>query len=470
LDESSSVQDSDVLSSIMKSGGRYFTIQNYNASKAFVDGIIVNGLTTNDNPAGDTTTLLAGLDAAHFISGSETQTMIYSARSKEQLTFNVQSVNAGILDIQIVSNGNVLAKDQSEYYGSGLPVIAPSTGKIDVKVTAHGADKDSIFVVGVLSNLPPENCTVGVVGESPKHNQVPAIVGGGIGGAIALVLLVGISYFIYEHCCKPPRKDAHHPADYPPYSGQNPRSFPTSTFQEIPNPDPSYVPWFKFPPHLPPVETLPPKKRGNKPRTRELRELDHNEPDRPRKPGQLDQSPNPNQPNQPQTPDQPTQPQTPNQPQDPDQPQDPNQPRNPDQPQNPQNLEDAHYQFHIGRVKHYGENHHHHIPEGHPCYKKSCPIASESHSCEDSKHACTCVDPKCKLNVRGHQCKDEKMPHTCVGPDSDPSCPLNDPEYAKMKKAERDALVRKYVAQDAVMMGMKVAASVGLHAGVGAAN
>ncbi|OQV10896.1 von Willebrand factor type A domain-containing protein, partial [Cladophialophora immunda] len=263
LDDSSGLQDTDVLSAIMHSGGRYFTIQNYNASKEFIDGIIVNGLTKNDNPDGDTTTLLAGLDASHFISGSETQTMTYSARAKEQLTFNVQSVNAGTLAVQIVSGGKTLAKGQadyySSYYSSGFSVIAPSTDTIDVKVTADNADKNSIFVVGVTSNLPPENCTVGV-GDPPKENNVPQIVEGTVSSVVGLLLLSGIAYIIYKYCYKRRGKRHHyHDKDHSSDCSHDPKHSTTTTVQETPAPNPDRVPWFSFPPPLPPTHHHPPK-------------------------------------------------------------------------------------------------------------------------------------------------------------------------------------------------------------------
>ncbi|KIW78657.1 hypothetical protein Z517_08495 [Fonsecaea pedrosoi CBS 271.37] len=519
LDSSSSLQDTDVLAAIMNSGGRYFTIQNYNASKAFIDGIIVNGLTRNDNPDGDTTTLLAGLDASHFISGSETQTMSYSARSKEQLTFNVQSVDAGTLAVQIVSGSKTLAKGEadyySSYYSSGFSVVAPSTGTIDVKVTADRADKNSIFVVGVTSNLPPENCTVGVVGDDePKHNNTPQIVESSVGSVVGLVILSVIAYLLHKYCYK--RHGKRHPLhDHPSDCPQDPKH-PTQTTREIPGHNPSRIPWFSFPPALPPTHGQPP----NPPRTTDNHDRDWDEhscsdvpsddnydtpsqfsnpPDKPnhcgppyhtanppcQPPFQNDIPPyqngnptnqpsypnqpsnpssNPNQPSHPNQPSQPNQPSHPSQPQNPDEP--PTNPQDPGQPEPPPENEPEHHPHAHMRLRTYGDEHHHHIPPSHPCYRKRCPIASTTHVCGDdgTSHPCTCVDPKCPLNqprqlLRQHRCPDPAMPHTCAGPDLDPRCPLNDRDYARRKKQERDALVRKYVAQDLALGGVKVAAS-----------
>ncbi|OAP58425.1 hypothetical protein AYL99_07515 [Fonsecaea erecta] len=520
LDDSSSLQDTDVLSSIMHSGGRYFTIQNYNASKAFIDGIIVNGLTRNDNPDGDTTTLLAGLDASHFISGSETQTMTYSARSKEQLTFNVQSVDAGTLAVQIVSGGKTLAKGSadyySSYYGSGFSVVAPSTDTIDVKVTADNADKNSIFVVGVTSNLPPENCTV-AVGDAPKKNNVPQIVEGTVSSVVGLVVLAVIGYFIYKYCYK--RRGKHlppHDTDRWSDRSLDSKHPPQTAVREIPGPNPNRIPWFKFPPPLPPMHHHPPHhKRTRDDHDRDMDQdsgseaptedscdnhsqfsnppdkMNHDEPpchngdpscqppyqnncppyqngnppgqpSYPNQPSYPSQPPNPNQPGYPNQPSNPSQPSHPNQPPNPSQPSNPNQPSNPPNPDQPDDHEHTPH-AHM-RLRTYGNNHHHHTSSEHPCWQKKCPIVATTHACDDPRHPCTCVDPKCPLNRRRHRCRDNERPHTCPGPDVDPRCPLNDPEYARQKKEERDLLVRKYVAQDLAKGGVKMAASTAAQA------
>ncbi|KIX93438.1 uncharacterized protein Z520_10857 [Fonsecaea multimorphosa CBS 102226] len=511
LDDSSSLQDTDVLSAIMHSGGRYFTIQNYNASKAFIDGIIVNGLTHNDNPDGDTTTLLAGLDASHFISGSETQTMIYSARAKEQLTFNVQSVDAGTLTVQIVSGGKTLDKGQSDYYSSyysdGYSVVAPSTDTIDVKVTADNAAKNSIFVVGVTSNLPPENCTVGV-GDAPKKNNVPQIVEGTVSSVVGLVVLAGIGYFIYKYCYKKRcgKRHPHHDKDKDHSSDHSldPKHPTETSVREVPGQDsnPSRIPWFSFPPPLPPTYHHPPKKTmttDDQDRDRDMDEDSGSEapsyndncdnqsqfsdpPDKlnsdgppyhnanpPSQPPCQNSNPpyqNGNPPSQPSYPDQP---QDPSQPSNPNQPSNPHQPSNPNQPSNPPQPSDheLHPHPHIYQPRTYGSNHHHHISASHPCFTKRCPIASPTHVCSDPSHPCTCADPKCPLNRRRHRCRDQEqhMPpppqqqHTCAGPDSDPRCPLNDAEYARRKKEEREMLVKKYTAQDRAKGAVKMAVS-----------
>jgi hypothetical protein len=398
----------------MQSGGRYFTIQDQNSSNTFINGIIVNGLTKNDNSQGDDTTLLAGLDASHFINGSQTQTMSYTARNKEQLDFSIQSLNAGSLTAQAVLGGKVLAKTQYPSTSDFFSVVAPSAGQIDIKVTAKGADADSIFIVGVTSNLPPENCTVGIGTPRTKTGSSShAKIFGPTFSLLGLLALLSLTYWLYKHY----------------YSKISKTSGPATTgdsvtkFAEVEKV--STMPWFAFPPH-------PPKQ----PRKKDNNDSSNTDEDSGAEDSGSDDSCSDS------TGDQ----------------NGSSQPGNTNQSSDPS-------KYRIRKVKTYGNNHHHHLHLQHPCFDEKCPIVS--HVCEDAEHRCTCVDPKCKLNSRGHKCKDENALHTCAGPENDPTCPLNDPEYAKIKKQEHDSLVKKYMAQDFAKKGLKMAAKHAVNAATG---
>jgi len=102
LDASSSIQDEDVLFAIGKSGGVYSTITTEDSSKNFINYVILNGLTTQDNPQGNNSTLLSGFATAHFTGGSQTQSVTYNARAHEYINFTIQSIDAGLLTAQIV--------------------------------------------------------------------------------------------------------------------------------------------------------------------------------------------------------------------------------------------------------------------------------------------------------------------------------------------------------------------------------
>ncbi|KAH7128164.1 von Willebrand factor type A domain-containing protein [Dendryphion nanum] len=436
----SAYQDVRVLGAIMKSGGRYLTISDAQGSNAFINGILINGLTKNDNPKGDSSTLLAGLDSSHYISGSETKTVTYLARDAEQLAFTVRSVDAGTLDVQIKAGSKVLNSANSVLYSRSLNVTAPGNGNIDIKVTSKGAKKDSIdmanlvltlqFIVGVRSDLPPQNCTVGIGGGSNK-TPIGKTVGPAVGTIGAVLMFGGLGYFLWKHFGNPfkPAASPHSPPTDP---GLN-KGTPEITTNEVPSTEKSppqnwFKKMFQFPVHSaptpPPLYALPP-----------------------------------------------TQPPT--------QPQEPQSNENPDNPdyESGSEYEDAHDEGqettdtidppysdphnpkkprrHIHRVRIYGNNHHHHIAATHPCQTGSCPLVSKDHICDDPAHPCTCVDPKCKLNSRLHFCDERDAPvHRCVGPKEDPNCPLNDREYMEAKKEEHRALVAKYMAQDAAKSGL----------------
>jgi hypothetical protein len=391
----------------MNSGGRYFTIPDEDSSKTFINGIIVNGLTKKDNPQGDDTTLLAGLDVSHFINGSQTQTMSYTARAKEQLDFTIQSVDAGSLTAQAVFSGTVLAKTQSSSLFGTFSVVAPSAGQIDIKVSAQNANDNSIFIVGVTSNLPAENCTVGV--GPPSSGSGPSSVAKIVAPTISCVALVGglaLLYWLYKYYY------LKHPRTHGPVTTGDPSSNVPQTDKgvvihsmAIPPSKVGSIPWFKFPSHPP---RQPPKPNNNN-----SKDTDNDSDSEDSCPENSDNENDSNQASDPS-------------------------------------------KHRIHKIKTYGNNHHHHIQAQHPCFNERCPIAS--HVCEDTQHPCTCVDPKCKLNSRGHKCKDENALHICAGPENDPLCPLNDPEYAKMKKQEHDGLVNKYKAQDMAKKGLKMAA------------
>ncbi|ORY07916.1 von Willebrand factor type A domain-domain-containing protein, partial [Clohesyomyces aquaticus] len=196
---SSIYQDTKVQGAIMNSGGAFFTISAAKDSNTFINGILVNGLTKQDNPNGDNSVLLSGLDASHYIAGSETQNLKYNARKSEVLIFTVQSVDAGNLDVQIKSGKKVLASGHTSYSYKTFSVTSPGDGEISVDVTAKNAPKNSIFIVGVDSNLPTQNCTVGIGKPGGGGRNKAATIGGGVGGGLgALGLMLVGGYYLWK--------------------------------------------------------------------------------------------------------------------------------------------------------------------------------------------------------------------------------------------------------------------------------
>lgn len=425
----------------MNSGGKYYGISDALSSRNFINAILVNGLTRQDNPNDDKSVLLSGLEAAQYIKGTETQTMSYGARAKEQLEFTITSVDAGTLEAAVMSGKKTLASSKFVMTGLGdtLSVVAPSDGNIDVKVTAHGASDQSIFLVGVTSNLPPENCTVGI-GDKPGKTNKAVIIGPAVG--VPLLAIVGLgSYFIWKHFHKTPTSGGHgggpnaggpNGADAPEYIGDKAPGYSVSAVPPPHKPSNWFKDMFKFPEHgvPPPPPPPPPSNSLNNKQTGDQNNDDGK-----------------------QTRDEPGSEYDDVEVED-ETPQDPNQP--PDGHKN-------HTRLHRMRI--YGNNHHHHVGPEHPCYNEKCPLNKSDHVCDSPQYPCTCVDPKCKLNSRLHFCSDDNAPnHKCPGPKENPYCPLNDPPYMEAKKKEHSELVRKYMAQDAAKAGVKMAVNYGIRA------
>jgi hypothetical protein len=252
LDASASVQDPLVLGAVMRSGGRYATITDSASAQDFIKLVLVNGLTTNDNPSGSQDILLGGLSVSKFISGSDTVTISYNARSNESIVFSVQSVDAGTIKAQASLNGKVVDKGTSSFSSTTLTVAAPNGGKIDIAVQAQSAPKDSIVVVGAVSNLPSQNCTVGIGGGG--GNKVAKSVGLGL-GLPALFAVIGAGcYFFYKHFYGPKTPAGTHGT--PTYVGdQVPSTVPPA--EKLVEP---FVQQFSsVPPMVPPPKGSPPK-------------------------------------------------------------------------------------------------------------------------------------------------------------------------------------------------------------------
>jgi hypothetical protein len=169
LDASASIQDPSVLLAVHLSGGQYNTIFNEASSQGFINLVIQNGITHNDNPAGTDSTLLAGLSASRFfISGSSTLNVQYDARKNEAITFTIQSYNVSSLDCEAKLGGKSLDKTSIQSSGTlnegtgSLFIKMSKSGQINIQMKATNAEKDALVVIGAKSNAPLQNCTIGI--------------------------------------------------------------------------------------------------------------------------------------------------------------------------------------------------------------------------------------------------------------------------------------------------------------------
>lgn len=205
LDTSASSQPSDVLSAVKDSRGVYATITVAAGSQNFINYVLLNGLTYNDNPQGYDSQLLAGLAETHFISGSDTVTLKYAAQQGERVNFTVTSISAGVLDVSAVMGGKTLNATNTTYPYGIVDVTAPSSGELDLQISvAKGgvpATKDAMFSVITNSNVPFKNCTVGVTGSGAGGGlSAGGKAGVGIGVTAALLGMAGLGgYLAYKH-------------------------------------------------------------------------------------------------------------------------------------------------------------------------------------------------------------------------------------------------------------------------------
>jgi len=211
LDSYAGYQDKDIVFAIGKSGGVYSTITSEDSSNNFINYAILNGLTTKDNPQGNNSTLLAGLATAHFTGGSQTQSITYNARAHEHIDFIVETVDAGPLKAELLYGGKVqnTTNITGSFDSGNLAITTSSAGQIEIKVTAKNAPDDSIFLISATSDMPSQNCTVGIGPSGGGGLKTGAKVGIGI-GVPAVVGLLGLGcYYLWKHLHSAPTPGHH---------------------------------------------------------------------------------------------------------------------------------------------------------------------------------------------------------------------------------------------------------------------
>jgi hypothetical protein len=371
LDATNSLQDKTVLEAIRNSGGVYATITTEDASNNFINFAILNGLTYNDNPQGDHSTLLAGLSIAEFISGSETQSITYNAQAHESVLFSLESIDAGNLTAKAlfggkVQNGTSTSSSLDFYYGVGtFSVVVPSAGQIEIKVTAQDAPHESTFVIGAISDMPIQNCTLAVGNHSNGGLSAGAKAGLGI-GILALVACIAVGCFFLWKYFKPSLPTFQHP---PTTQVQDPQSGVNGA--EKPSLSPQISPI--GPPGAPP-------------------------PQMPRKPVPTANNP-------------------------------------PSDNSQGQDASQHHLKPKFKRFKRSNEErHHHHLISEHPCNDYRCPLVDPQHVCKDPdadpKGPCACTDQNCPLNDPDHESDKHEPACECT----DEKCPINEEKEKKKRE------------------------------------
>jgi hypothetical protein len=220
-----SYQDPEVLRAILGTGGMYSTINGDMAQNAFVNVMIVHGLTDNDNPsAKDNKAVYNGLSVAFMLGSDGTSSLTYQAEGGETLTFSISSISAGDLNVTAVdASGKEIGKATVDSFSSYTPeeleVKVSSGGSLELKIQGDLDDlsftEDPMFIVGVNSSIPLTNCTLG--GTTKEKSGLSKGAKAGIG--VAVPLLIGVfaagSYFAWKYFKGLPPKTAPPPASYP---------------------------------------------------------------------------------------------------------------------------------------------------------------------------------------------------------------------------------------------------------------
>ncbi|KAK4191783.1 von Willebrand factor type A domain-containing protein [Podospora australis] len=206
LDRFASAQPTAVLRALRDSKGVYATITVAAGSQNFINYVLLNGLTYQDNPQGAGDRLLAGLGTTQFISGPGAVTLKYTAEQGEHVNFTVQSFTGDSLSVEARMGGQTFQPQSTGRLSSlsstrqFLNLTAPSNGQLDVLVSSSSNPKDGLFSVLTNSNQPIKNCTVGVSGDEPKSGfSAGAKAGVGIGVVAAVAALAGAAFYAYKH-------------------------------------------------------------------------------------------------------------------------------------------------------------------------------------------------------------------------------------------------------------------------------
>lgn len=263
LSLSEDFQDPSVLSAIRSSGGSYSTLADAAGVSSWVNSILVNGLTGNDNSQGANNIIFAGLSTTHEISGSHTDSLTYNAQNNENIMFTISSINAGALTAEALYGGKSLQSAQVSSYGSSsFNVTSPGNGEMTVKVSTKNAPKQSLYAVGAYSNLPISNCTVGIK-KTNKDTGLSTAAKAGIGTAVPLgvaLIFTGL-FLLLKKFIFPPKAP---PLSAPPQMVSNPH-------MSMPPPKPSFYPTVQsypppmYPPYSPPPQVWTPQPYGAPP-------------------------------------------------------------------------------------------------------------------------------------------------------------------------------------------------------------
>ncbi|KAK3393683.1 hypothetical protein B0H63DRAFT_458816 [Podospora didyma] len=192
LDSTLSAQPVTVLRAIRQSKGVYATIAVAAGSQNFINYVLLNGLTYQDNAQGAGNRLLAGLATTYDINGADTVSMQYVVEAGERVNFTIYTFTGDNLTAEARMGGQQVATLLPTYRSlrteKFLNFTAPFSGTVDLLVSARNSPKDGLFSVLPGSSSPIKNCTVGIAGQVAPSAGLSGGAKAGIGiGVIAAV-------------------------------------------------------------------------------------------------------------------------------------------------------------------------------------------------------------------------------------------------------------------------------------------
>ncbi|KAK4205202.1 hypothetical protein QBC40DRAFT_260856 [Triangularia verruculosa] len=200
LDSTASAQPQEVLRALRDSKGVYATITIAAGSQNFINYVLLNGLTTQDNAQGAGDRLLAGLATTQFVSGSSPVSLKYTAEQGENANFTVISFTGDRLTVEAKAGGQTFQSETKIATSRQfINLTVPSNGEVELLVTATNSPVDGLFSMLTNSNRPIKNCTVGVIGAGSGGLSAGAKAGVGIGVIAAVVGLGAAGFYAYKH-------------------------------------------------------------------------------------------------------------------------------------------------------------------------------------------------------------------------------------------------------------------------------
>ncbi len=144
----------DLLAAILNTGGRYSTIESAAGQQAFVNLVILNGITGNENGSG-ASVLFPDVSIAGRVNSSESQTYSYNAQPGEKLNFTVSALSGQTLDLALhdIKASTDIKKSSTDADGNGV-LTYDATNEIELGLVISTTNTTTgLFTIALNSSL-----------------------------------------------------------------------------------------------------------------------------------------------------------------------------------------------------------------------------------------------------------------------------------------------------------------------------